>query len=42
MSIKFSKMFRKQPKTYFDPKLAREVEIARQKMWHDIYLEIGG
>jgi len=41
MSIKMNKLFSRKPQTYFDPKLVREVEMAREKAWHDIYLKIG-
>ncbi len=42
MSIKINKLFSRKPRTYFDPKLVREVDMAREKAWHDIYLQIGG
>lgn len=42
MSIKINKLFRRKPRAYSDPKLVREAELAREKVWHDAYLKSGG
>ena len=41
MSIKINKLFSRKPRTYFDPKLVREVEMAREKVWRDTFLKGG-
>ena len=42
MSIKINKLFQRKPRAYSDPKLVREVELAREKAWNDAYLKGGG
>ena len=41
MSIKINKLFHRKPRTYSDPKLVREVELAREQAWHDAFLKGG-
>ena len=45
MSIKISKLFQgsimKIASVHADPALVREVELAREKAWHDAYLHGG-
>ena len=45
MSIKISKLFHgsimKIASVHADPALVREVELAREKAWHDAYLDGG-
>ncbi len=46
MGIRFNKFgrgsFPKKARTYFNPKLARDAEIAREKAWCDAYLASHG
>ena len=41
MSIKINELFRRKPRAYADPKLVREVELTREKAWHDAFLKGG-
>ncbi len=45
MSFKFNKIMHKSSSKkglgYVDPKLARDVELAREMAWHDAYLHGG-
>ncbi len=43
MGIRFNKFFRasKKSKGYVNPEMIRNVELAREKAWHDAYLSGG-
>ena len=41
MSIKIDKLFHRKARTFSDPKLVQEVELAKEKAWHDAFLKGG-
>ena len=41
MRIRINKVFRKIAGAHVNCELVREVELAREKAWHDVYLTSG-